>query len=190
LEQIELLRYALGALDALGIQYMLVGSIASMAYGEPRMTRDIDIVVRLAAEQVDALCDAFPAPAFYVSRDAASDAVRRRSQFNIIHPASGNKLDLMVSQDDAWAHSEFARRRTVTLLPGLAAPLAAPEDLILAKMAYYREGEHEKHLRDIASMLRISGEQIDRDYIRDWSDRLGLLDIWQVIAGRLGESCD
>jgi len=58
---------------------------------------------------------------------------------------------------------------------------------ILAKMAYYQEGEHEKHLRDIASMLTISGKMIDRDYIRDWSWRLGLLDIWRVIANRLGE---
>ncbi|HEY5316259.1 MAG TPA: hypothetical protein VIK18_27265 [Pirellulales bacterium] len=151
------------------------------------MTRDIDIVVKLAAGQVDALCEAFPSPEFYVSRDAAIEAVRRRSQFNVIHPTSGNKLDLIVSRDDAWGRGQLARRRTVALLPDLAAALAAPEDVILAKMAYYREGEHEKHLRDIASMLRISGEMIDRDYIRDWSGRLGLLDIWQVIASRLGD---
>lgn len=187
MEQIELLRYALTALEALDIEHMLVGSMASMAYGEPRMTRDIDIVLNLAPEQVDSLCDTFPAPEFYVSRDAARDAVRRRSQFNIIHPTSGNKLDLIVSRDDAWGRGQLARRRTVALLPDLAASMAAPEDVILAKMAYYREGEHEKHLRDIASMLRISGEMIDRNYIRDWSARLDLLDIWQVISSKLGE---
>ena len=109
-------RYALHALEANGVEHLLVGSMASMAYGEPRMTRDIDLVVDLRADEVDAVCDAFPDSDFYVSRAAAREAVRRRKQFNIIHPASGNKIDLIIAHDDAWGRTQLARRRVVVIL--------------------------------------------------------------------------
>lgn len=71
-----MLRRAIQALDSCGIPYMLVGSLASMVYGEPRYTNDIDLVVDLQVDAVDALCAAFPSPDFYVSREAAVQAVR------------------------------------------------------------------------------------------------------------------
>ncbi len=188
MKQLDLLRHALGVLESLGIEHMVVGSMASMAYGEPRLTRDIDLVVNLRSEQVDPLCDAFAAPEFYVSRDAAREAVRQRSQFNVIHPGSGNKVDLIVARLDAWGQSQLARRKAVTILPGLVARTAAPEDVILGKMWYYQVGEHEKHLRDIASMLRISSSEIDRDYITHWARELGLTDVWQAAVARVDNS--
>ena len=72
------------------------------------------------------------------------------------------------------------------LLPDREGFTARPEDLILSKMLYYQEGGSEKHLRDITGMFKVSGDQIDRAYIRDWADRLGLLDIWLAIEKRLG----
>jgi Nucleotidyl transferase AbiEii toxin, Type IV TA system len=188
MEQLELLRYALGVMESLHVEHMLVGSMASMAYGEPRMTRDIDLVVNLRDDQVGQLCDGFPEPEFYVSRDAAREAVSRRSQFNVIHPTSGNKIDLIVARSDAWGQSQLARRKSVAIRPDLSAPTAAPEDVILGKMWYYRVGEHEKHLRDIASMLRISGDQIDRDYISHWAQQLELTDVWQTVLARVDHS--
>jgi hypothetical protein len=190
LEQIELLRHAVRAFDALGVEYMVVGSLASMAYGEPRMTRDIDIVANLRSHQVDAFCEAFPDADYCVSRDAAHDAVRRRSQFNVIHSASGNKIDLMIARDDAWGHMQLARRRNLTLAPGLTVFTAAPEDVILGKMLYYQDGQHEKHLRDITAMLRISGGEIDREYVDDWSKRLGLNNVWQAVLSRAGNAAE
>ncbi len=185
MEQLDLLRHALNVLESLGIEHMIVGSMASMAYGEPRLTRDIDLVVDLRADQVDPFCDAFGSPEFYLSRDAAREAVRYRSQFNVIHPSSGNKIDVIIARDDAWGRSQLARRKPLTILPGLTASTAAPEDIILGKMWYYREGEHEKHLRDIASMLRVSSDEIDRDYVSHWAHQLGLTDVWQVVLARV-----
>lgn len=186
MEQVDILRYALRVFDSLSVEYMIVGSLASMAYGEPRMTRDIDIVANLGLAHVDALCDAFPPAEYYVSREAVRQAIEGRHQFNIIHPRSGNKIDVMMAHDDVWGKTQLARRKLVTILPDVIAPTAAPEDVILAKMWYYREGEHEKHLRDIASMLRISPELIDRDYIHQWAAQLGLSDIWQAVLTRVG----
>jgi hypothetical protein len=172
-------------LEAQKLPYMVVGSFASAAYGEPRLTHDIDIVVQLRAGDVDRLCGAFPSPEFYVSASAAREAVLQRGQFNVIHPTSGNKIDFMIARDDPWGRSQLARRSPRPLLPDCETFTAAPEDVILAKLLYYQEGGSEKHLRDIASMLRISGDEIDQTYIDHWAGQLGLVQEWHAVLDRL-----
>ena len=186
MEQIELLRRVIGSLDDLDLTYMVVGSIASGSYGEPRMTRDIDVVIELPPDDVARLCEAFPAPDYYVSLAAAMQAVRDGGQFNVIHPASGNKIDFMIARDDPWGKMQMSRRRRVRMLADLDAYTASAEDIILSKMAYYREGGSEKHLRDIAGILRIGDEHVDHAYVIQWAETLGLTEIWQAIGGRLG----
>ena len=77
MDQIDLLRHLVGVLERLGVPYMIVGSLASAAYGEPRMTQDIDVVVDLKEGQIAGLCQAFASGEFYVSQQAAMEAVRR-----------------------------------------------------------------------------------------------------------------
>lgn len=187
MNQHDLLRMVIEALESRGIQYMLVGSYASAVFGEGRSTHDIDIVVRLSPAEAERLCNAFPAGEFYVSRPAALEAVRRGGQFNVIHPASGNKIDFLLARDDAWGRSQFARRVRRPLLPGCEAYIAAPEDVILGKLWYFHEGGSDKHLRDIAAMLQISGEEIDRAYIDRWAAQLGVEEPWQAALRRLAE---
>jgi len=183
--QVELLRYVIDALEAQNLAYMVVGSFASALYGEPRLTHDIDIVVQLSANAVDRLCGAFPTPEFYVSAPAAQEAVQMRGQFNVIHPTSGNKIDIVIARDDAWGRSQMARRIRQPILADRQAFVAAPEDVILAKLWYYQEGKSEKHLRDIAAMLRVSGDQIDTSYIDHWASQLGFTPEWQAVLDRL-----
>jgi len=185
MEQVDLLRRTIEVLEAQGIPYLIVGSVASMAYGEPRFTRDIDIVVDVSADDVSRLCDSFPDAEYYVSRDTARRAAEEGGQFNVIHPASGNKIDFIIARRDAWGRQQVDRRRRVAILPGLVGYAGSPEDVILGKMWYYQLGQSEKHLRDIAAMLQISGDQIDRAYIAQWAERLGLSEIWQAILSRL-----
>ena len=126
------------------------------------LTNDIDIVVQLCADHVDRLCNAFPAPEFYVSAQAAREAVQSAGtvqcdpshlwQQNRFHDRARRRLG--VQSDDP------AIRQPI--LPDRETFVAAPEDVIIAKLLYYQEGESEKHLRDIASMLRISGDEIDK----------------------------
>ena len=188
MKQTELLRRVIDSLDGLGLTYMVVGSFASGSYGEPRMTRDIDIVIGLPPDDVARLCEAFPAPEYYVSSDAAMQAVRDGDQFNVIHPASGNKIDFMIARDDPWGKMQMSRRRRVRMLADVDAYTASLEDIILSKMAYYREGGSEKHLRDITGILRVSGEQADLAYVARWAETLGLTEIWQAIGQRLADS--
>jgi len=185
-DQLDLLRHVVRTLEGLGVPYMLVGSIASGAYGEPRFTQDIDVIVALRAEQVDALCDAFPAGDYYVSPHAAREAVRRSGQFNVIHAASGTKVDFILARTDAWGASQLVRRQKLPLFGQEEAYVGSPEDVIIGKMLYYRRGGSEKHLRDITGILKVSGDAVDRSYVARWADSLGLTEIWRAVLRRVG----
>lgn len=182
--QAELLRRLAQSLERLEIPYLVTGSVATIHWGEPRFTRDIDVVVELGVPDVRRLIREFPPPEFYVSDEAAEEAVRRRRQFNIIQNASGLKIDVIVARMDAFDRSRFARLRRVDW-GGFEANVATPEDAILKKLVYFREGGSEKHLRDIAGVLQISGEQVDRAYVASWAERLEVADLWQVVLDRL-----
>jgi hypothetical protein len=188
MEQDDLLRFLVGALERLGLPYLVTGSMATIFWGEPRFTNDIDVVVQLPAEGVAAFLREFPAPDFYVDEESVRGAVARRRQFNVIHPASGLKVDVMVPVMDELDRSRFQRARRVEPGPGLTASFASPEDVILKKLQYFDAGGSERHLRDIAGMLRVSGNDIDREYVTRWADRLGLDGLWkQVLDGLRSE---
>ncbi len=184
----ELLERIVGVLTRLDISYLVTGSVGAMAYGEPRLTNDIDIVAAIEQRHVPALVAAFPEPEFYISAEMIVDAIRHRTQFNIIHPASGLKVDVIVRKETAFDRSRFSRVRRIKPAESYVANFAAPEDIIIMKMQYYREGGSEKHLRDIAGILKISRDQVDTAYIADWARRLGVTDIWETILRRVGES--
>jgi hypothetical protein len=175
-----------GVFERLGLRYLVTGSLATVFYGEPRFTNDIDIVVDLPATHVAELCAAFPSPEFYVSPESALQAVARKGQFNVIHPSSGLKLDLIVPADTAFNRSRIARARSLYPAPDYVASFSSPEDVILMKLDFHRKGGSDKHLRDIAGVLRISGEQLDRAYLDSWARDMGLDEIWQALLNRVG----
>lgn len=185
MEQFELLRFVVLALERQHLRYFVTGSTVTIFYGEPRFTNDIDVVVDLPADAVAEFCRQFPSDDFYVSADAALEAVRRHSMFNIIQPRSGLKVDVIIPAPTEFNSSRFSRARRVRAGEDWDAAFASPEDAILKKMDFYREGASDKHLRDIASVLRTSGEQIDTAYIERWADTLGLTDVWRAILDRL-----
>jgi len=188
MDQIELLRTADEILDRLAIPYCVVGSMASMCYGETRFTNDLDLLIDLKAEDIARLCAEFPDPDYYVSEAAAREAVQRRRQFNVIHVKSGYKIDFMIVKLAAWNQQQLARRVPRQYAEGLNVHIASPEDVILGKLLYYREGESPKHLRDIAAMVQVSGDLIDRDDVTKWATELGVLEIWDAILTRLKDA--
>lgn len=185
MDQPELLRYVVGALERLGSRYLLTGSIATTYFGEPRLTNDIDVVVDLRLNKVRGFCAAFPSSDFYVDEDSVREAIKHCGQFNIIHPASGLKIDVMIPDDSAFNRSRFARANRVRPEPDYEASFASPEDVILKKLEYHAAGGSDKHLRDIAGVLKISGDSIDRRYIDDWAARMGVADLWRDVVRRL-----
>jgi len=186
-EQSDLLRFIVRLLEQLDVPYAIVGSFASGAYGEPRFTQDIDLVVELTPAQVDAVISHLPEDDFYVSCEAALEALRTGGQFKVIHPESGNKVDFIIARRDAWGQQQLQGRKRLELLSGVEAYAARPEDVILGKLLYYHEGGSEKHLRDITGILKLNSDAIDRDYVRQWAQQLGVEEIWQAILARLGQ---
>jgi hypothetical protein len=181
MEQSELLGYLVRCLEKLDIPYFITGAVASIAYGEPRLTNDIDIVAEINDGHITKLKECFPEDEYYLDSDAILKAINRRHQFSIIHPASGLKIDVMISKGDAFDESRFARIKRMRPLEDIEANFASPEDVIIKKMEYYKEGSSEKHIRDIMGMLKISGEMIDLGYISLWAKKLHLDDIWKTI---------
>lgn len=167
------------ALDGAQVDYMVTGSIASTLYGEPRATRDIDIVIDPTASALDRLIDRLRSDGLYVDVEAARTALRERGQFNAIR--GDGKVDFIIRKDQPFARSEFDRRRKVRL-PGTSATVVTVEDLILAKLLWARETDSERQLRDVAGMVSVAGETLDRPFVSNWAERLGLGDAWHKIA--------
>lgn len=185
--QLELLRLAVSSLERLGIAYMVVGSIASMSYGEPRLTRDIDIVIDLSESQVDDFCAVFADPDFYLSKPAILAAIRARHMFNVIHTTSGNKLDFVLSRRDPWGKTQMERRQKVLVLSDLEAFVATPEDVVLGKLWYHQLGASDRHLRDIAGVLRVMGNKLDAAYVDRWANQLGFSETWAMVKTQAAE---
>lgn len=171
------------SLERVGVNYFVTGSFASMIYGEPRTTNDIDIVVLVKLGEVHPLLAEFPQPEFYLDEHALREAMAQETQANIIHVPTGLKIDLMHPPRTPYNTERFRRARARPLL-GHKVRFAAPEDVILMKLVYYLEGASEKHLRDIATMLRVSHESIDRNYIEHWAPTLGVSEAWKTVADK------
>lgn len=166
---------------SLRLEYYVTGSIASMAYSEGRTTQDVDIVVELPPWKMADFCAPFQPPEFYASPDAAVEAARTGTQFNIVWTTAGIKADIIAFRDGPFDESVMFRARPFTLPAGTVVRMSSPEDVILNKLIYYREGGSEKHTRDIASIFRVSGKRLDLAYIERWVPRLGLEREWGVV---------
>lgn len=188
MKQIDLLIYVLEVMERLDISYLLVGSFASSIYGEARATLDIDLVLDLQTTQIKDFCSSFPSPDFYLSESSVRDAVRTRFQFNVLHPATGNKIDFILVQDDEWGRQQVANRQLMTLTPDRQGYAALPEDVILGKLRYYHEGRSEKHLRDITGIIKLQGNDLDLRYVSNWAEKLGVTQWWEMILERMKTS--
>jgi hypothetical protein len=172
----------LAALDRTETRFVVVGSVASGAHGLARLTNDIDIVLDLPRERVSTLC-AELGPAFYADVDMVSRAVAVGRSFNVIHLASACKFDLFPVGNDAFGHSEIARREftagSVSGLETIEFPVASPEDTILAKLVWFRKGGEisDRQWSDILGVIKVQTGRLDRAYLTKWAGVLGVSDL-------------
>jgi hypothetical protein len=166
----------------------VTGAVASFIYGEPRLTQDIDIVADIQEKNLPKLLRFFPEDEFYLERLSVERAVRERSQFNIIHPSSGLKIDVIIPKNNEFDRLRFRRRRSVRTSEGLEVSYSSPEDIIVSKLEFYQKGRSEKHLRDIAGIIKISGADLDFDYLAVWMGKKGLRAIWNDFLEKIGKN--
>ena len=172
-------------LNRLRIPYLITGAVASVIYGEPRFTRDIDLVVRLEARDARRFAGAWPAADFYVPPVEVLEEESRRpahGHFNLSHHQTAMRADVYLPGDDplnAWALAHPVLRR----IDDDDVFLAPIEAVILSKLRYYQMGKSDRHLRDIRRMLRISRDLVDVPELERWAARLGVELEWHQAQG-------
>jgi len=165
--------------DELGLAYAVGGSLASSMYGEPRATHDVDLLIDLPAARLPALLKRLSG-AFYVSEDAARRAIETNTSFNLIHLASGHKLDLFVAGTSPLDVLQLETSRHGPVLEG-APPVrvTAPAVIVLRKLSWYRSGGEtsQRQWRDVVGILRVQGPALFLDEVRELADELDLSDL-------------
>jgi predicted nucleotidyltransferase len=170
--ELDVLRDVSKKLTSRGVAFMLTGSMAMNYYAQPRMTRDIDLVVEVASEQVDLLMSLFEIE-YYVDRHAVAKAIAHRSMFNLIHNETIIKLDCIVLKKDQYRQQEFARRRLISL-GDFETWIVSREDLILSKLYWARDSNSELQLRDVKNLLTAD---CDMAYLHSCADDLGVKEL-------------
>lgn len=185
----EVLQRITEALDKSGIAYMLTGSFASAHHGVLRSTQDIDIVISASAAQLRALALLLPSNEYYLDLDAALEAHRRESMFNVIDQATGWKIDLIVRKSRPFNLEEFGRRQTVDL-QGLPLFVASAEDVVIAKLEWSKLAQSQRQIEDVAAILKLRWESLDRRYLGKWIPELDLDNEWHraKLAAGISES--
>jgi hypothetical protein len=151
-------------LERLNITYMVTGSVACIVYGEPRMTHDIDLVLKLEESDFDKMMHAFPLDDFYCPPTEVMRIESRRGQnghFNLIHHESGFKADIYLKSKRPLHQWALDNRRHILFPDGRGLYLAPPEYVVLRKLEFFRQGGSDKHIRDIQGILETMGEPWD-----------------------------
>ena len=167
-------------LNKIGLPYVITGAVASIVYGEPRLTNDLDLVVMMRNEDVKKFVEAFPAAEFYCPPvEVLTIEIRRpyRGHFNLIHHETGTKADIYLAGEDELHRWALSKKRQFALEKEKVW-VAPPEYIIIRKLEYFREGGSEKHLKDIAGMLELSSNEIDFKQLERFVQRYRLEKEW------------
>ncbi len=167
----------IAALDQARIPYMVVGSFASNLYGTGRGTQDIDLVISATADQIRVFLGLLPKANYYFDLDAALEALQQKSMFNILDMERGWKVDLIFEKPSAY-HQEAFERRTTAEIEHVPLFAATAEDTIVSKLEWAKMGESSRQIEDVAGILRVGGESLDRAYIDKWIKQLELAEQW------------
>ncbi|NJM44830.1 MAG: hypothetical protein HC860_00635 [Alkalinema sp. RU_4_3] len=160
-------------LQAMGLRYYITGGVAAIAYGEPRTTQDLDLVMDLDPASISHLVEQLEMAGFYVPgvEDITSGRI---SILQITHMESISRADLVIANAGAWTELKYERRQRIPI-EGLGdLYFASPEDLILSKLSWGKQSRSDKQWRDVLGILKVQSDRLDRDYLNTWAETLSL----------------
>src|SRR5882724_1531466 len=174
MNEIDIVRDISCRFEQAGIRYMLTGSMAMNYYAQPRMTRDIDVVIAIGPEDVDRVAALFR-PDYYVSEENIRESVARESIFNLIHQESVIKVDCIIRKRTEYRRVEFERRQKISVRD-FNTFIASKEALIISKLSWAKDSHSEIQLGDVRNLLATG---YDTAYLQDWTRELGLDNLLQ-----------
>ena len=168
-------------LEQLNVPYYIGGSIASSVYGISRATMDIDLVSELKSDHVKFLIQALKKD-YFIDENMILDAIKNKSSFNLIHLETMIKIDVFISKERKFDKISFKRRKQDKISEGpdsIQVFLRSAEDTILSKLEWYKSGGSvsERQWNDILGIIKVQGELLDKDYLRQWAKELGVNDL-------------
>ena len=174
MNEIDIVRDISRRFEQAGIPYMLTGSMAMNYYAQPRMTRDIDVVIAIGPEDVGPVAGLF-LPDYYVSEENIRESVAHESIFNLIHQESVIKVDCIIRKTSEYRQVEFERRQKISILD-FTTFIVSKEDLIISKLSWAKDSHSEVQLGDVRNLL---GTGYDAAYLQHWTRELGLDNLLQ-----------
>ena len=169
MNEIDIVRDISQRFEQARIAYMLTGSMAMNYYAQPRMTRDIDIVIAISPDDVGRIAALFR-PDYYVSEENIRESIAHESIFNLIHQESVIKVDCIIRKNSEYRRMEFGRRQKISVLDFITF-IVSKEDLIISKLSWAKESNSDVQLSDVRNLLATG---YDDAYLRHWTRELGL----------------
>jgi hypothetical protein len=148
------------ALSDAGIDSIVIGGLAVAIWGEPRLTRDVDLKVLLQRDRAQLLVKALPA-GFRCLADQPEETLRRVG-FLFVQDAAGIRIDFLLAET-GFDVEALSRRRQVEMVDEKIAVCTA-EDLIVYKMISTRPRDHD----DVLGVIRRQHDKLDDDYVTSW----------------------
>ena len=167
--EIDIVRDISQRFEQARIPYMLTGSMAMNYYAQPRMTRDIDVVISISPDDVGRIAALFR-PDYYVSEQNIRESLAHESIFNLIHQESVIKVDCIIRKRSEYRRVEFERRQKISVLD-FTTFIVSKEDLIISKLSWARSSHSEVQLADVGNLLATG---YDAAYLQRWTRELGL----------------
>lgn len=182
MQDLNLFALYIDIIDRCNVPYFVTGSVASIVYGDPRMTHDIDLVINLTDSNVDLFLKAFPSDQFYCPpEEIIRTEINRssRGHFNLIHHETGFKVYIYLTNNSEFQLWALKNCKLISFA-GTTINIAPAEYVIIMKLEFFREGKSSKHLTDIKSMLLNSGDQIDFGLLNKLINEKDLTTEWEA----------
>jgi hypothetical protein len=167
--EIDIVRDISRKFEQAHVPYMLTGSMAMNYYAQPRMTRDIDVVIAISSDDVDRVAALFRRD-YYLSEENIRQSLAQESIFNLIHQESVIKVDCIIRKSSEYRRIEFERRQKISILD-FTTFIVSKEDLIISKLFWAKNSHSDVQLRDVRNLLATG---YDAAYLRHWTRKLGV----------------
>jgi len=146
------------------LPYMIIGGQAVLIYGEPRITRDIDITLGVNIDQLEKLLAAVKELELKTIPQDIYSFVSQTMVLPTLDDSTGIRVDFIFSYTPY--ENQAIKRSRKMLLHNREVNFASPEDVIIHKIFAGRA----RDLEDVRSIV-LKNKDIDIRYIRSWLNK-------------------